>query len=107
MSFARPVVTLAIAPRSPLDGDKLAEALRKVALEDPTFQRRTDPETDEVVISGMGELHLEVILSVLESEHGVPVLAKAPRSLTGRRSPRAVDVEGRHGIWAAPAATRS
>ncbi len=96
MRFAKPVVSLAIAPRSTDDRDKLAEALRKVALEDPTFARRTDPETDEVVISGMGELHLEVIVSKLQKEHGVAVASKAPEVALRQTIATSVDVVGRY-----------
>jgi elongation factor G len=96
ITFAKPVVSLAIAPRSRDDRDALAAALAKIALQDPTFHRRTDPETDEVVISGMGELHLEVVLSSLARDHGVNVIASAPRVAYRQTIAAAVDAVGRH-----------
>lgn len=96
MSFAKPVISLAISPKSRTDRDKLATALSKIAIQDPTFQRRTDPETEETIISGMGELHLEIILNRLRRDHGVEVIASAPQVAYKQTIEGMVDVEGRH-----------
>jgi elongation factor G len=96
MNFAKPVISLAIAPKSNEDRDKLAHALAKYALQDPTFVRKTDPETDETIISGMGELHLEVILQVLKREHKVDVIASKPQVAYRQSLVAPIDVEGRH-----------
>ncbi|MGE0712412.1 MAG: elongation factor G [Planctomycetota bacterium] len=95
IQFAEPVIELAVAPTSSKDRDKLANALAKLALEDPTFRRRTDPETDETIIAGMGELHLEVLLSRLRREHKVLVHASAPKVSYRQSLDGECDVEGR------------
>src|SRR5262249_10037577 len=62
MHFPEPVVDVAIEPKSKVDEEKMADALARLAEEDPTFRVRTDEETSQTVISGMGELHLEIIV---------------------------------------------
>ena len=69
--FPEPVISLAIEPKTKADQDKLANALQRLAAEDPTFRISTDPETGQTIISGMGELHLEIILDRLQREFGV------------------------------------
>jgi elongation factor G len=96
IKFADPVISLAIAPRAQKDRDKLAQALAKLALEDPTFRRKTDEETGETIISGMGELHLEIVLSRLAREHRVDVVPSAPKVAYRQTIAAAVEVEGRH-----------
>ena len=96
MNFAKPVISIAIAPKSTNDRDRLATALAKIALQDPTFQRKTDEETDETVISGMGELHLEIILSLLKREHKVEVDSSKPQVAYRQSIGAPIDVEGRH-----------
>ncbi|MEN8144827.1 MAG: elongation factor G [Gemmatimonadota bacterium] len=71
MSFPEPVIRVAIEPKTKADQDKLSEALQKLAEEDPTFQVRTDEETAQTIISGMGELHLEIIVDRLRREFKV------------------------------------
>ena len=61
MEFPEPVIAVAVEPKSKNDEDRLTVSLAKLAEEDPTFRVRTDPETGQTLISGMGELHLEVI----------------------------------------------
>src|SRR5436309_8767764 len=60
MSFPAPVIHVAIEPKSKADQEKLGTAIQRLAEEDPTFQVRTDEETGQTIIAGMGELHLEV-----------------------------------------------
>lgn len=73
ISFPEPVISLAIEPRTKADEDKLSEALGKIALEDPTFSVKTDDDTGQQIISGMGELHLEIICDRLRREFNVDV----------------------------------
>ncbi|HHY38392.1 MAG TPA: elongation factor G [Clostridia bacterium] len=65
MRFPEPVISVAIEPKTKADQDKMGDALSKLAEEDPTFRRRTDEETGQTIISGMGELHLEIIVDRL------------------------------------------
>jgi elongation factor G len=79
MQFPEPVVSMAIEPRRQSDAGRLAEALSRMAEEDPTFEVRQDPETGQTLISGMGELHLEIALERLAREHGVQAGTGAPQ----------------------------
>ncbi len=71
MEFPLPVIDEAIEPKSKADQEKLGVALQKLAEEDPTFKYKTDPETGQTVISGMGELHLEVLVRRMKDEFNV------------------------------------
>ncbi|TFH66340.1 MAG: elongation factor G [Gemmatimonadales bacterium] len=71
MKFPEPVIAVAIEPRTKADQDKLGSGLGKLADEDPTFRVHTDDETGQTIISGMGELHLEVLVDRLRREFGV------------------------------------
>jgi elongation factor G len=71
MDFPEPVIQLAIEPRTKADQEKLAAALAKLAQEDPTFHVGVDPETGQTLISGMGELHLEILVDRLKREFSV------------------------------------
>jgi elongation factor G len=71
MTFPAPVINVAIEPRTKGDQDKLGIAIRRLAEEDPTFQVRTDEETGQTIISGMGELHLEVLVERMRREFRV------------------------------------
>jgi len=71
ISFPSPVISVAIEPKTSADQDKMAEALRKLSEEDPTFQVRSDEETGQTVIKGMGELHLEVLVDRMLREFRV------------------------------------
>jgi elongation factor G len=79
MSFPEPVIGLAIEPKTQADVDKLGMALAKLAEEDPTFKVHTDEETGQTVISGMGELHLEIIVDRLRREFKVEANQGAPQ----------------------------
>ena len=79
ISFPDPVIGLAVEPKTQKDLDKLGVALGKLAEEDPTFTVRSDHETGQTVISGMGELHLEVIVDRLKRECGVEINQGAPQ----------------------------
>ena len=71
ISFPEPVISLAIEPKTKADQEKLSLALRKLADEDPTFKIKSDPETGQTLICGMGELHLEILVDRMKREFGV------------------------------------
>lgn len=79
MNFPEPVIGLAVEPKTQADSDKLGMALAKLAEEDPTFRVKTDEETGQTVISGMGELHLEIIVDRLKREFKVECNQGAPQ----------------------------
>jgi elongation factor G len=79
MNFPEPVIGLAIEPKTQADVDKLGMALGKLSEEDPTFRVQTDEETGQTVISGMGELHLDIIMDRLKREFKVEVNQGAPQ----------------------------
>ena len=95
MDFPEPVIGVAIEPKTQADVDKLGMALAKLAEEDPTFKVRTDEETGQTVISGMGELHLDIIVDRLRREFKVEANQGAPQvnykeSITGTTQHREV-----------------
>ncbi len=79
ITFPEPVIGLAVEPKTKADQDKLATALGRLSEEDPTFRVRTDEETGQVVISGMGELHLEIIVDRLVREFSVAANVGKPQ----------------------------
>jgi elongation factor G len=79
ITFPEPVISVAIEPKTTADQDKMAEALRKLAEEDPTFRVRTDEETGQTIISGMGELHLEVLVDRMLREYRVQARVGKPQ----------------------------
>lgn len=79
IEFPSPVVSISISPQSRADQDKLSKGLMKLSEEDPTFTVHVDHETEETIISGMGELHLEVIVDRLKHEHNVEALVGKPK----------------------------
>jgi elongation factor G len=79
MVFPEPVIGLAIEPKTQADSDKLSTALSKLAEEDPTFRVQTDQETGQTIVSGMGELHLEIIVDRLKREFKVECNQGAPQ----------------------------
>ena len=78
--FPQPVISVAIEPASRADQDRLSEALRKLSDEDPTFQVRFNDETAQTVMSGMGELHLEVLVDRMRREFNVEAHVGSPPS---------------------------
>lgn len=79
IQFRDPVISLAIEPKSKADQDRMTAALQKLSTEDPTFRVGTDPETGQTIISGVGELHLEIMLDRMKREFGVEVNHGAPQ----------------------------
>ena len=96
MVFPEPVISQAIEPKSKNDQDKLAIALAKLAEEDPTFKTKTDAETGQTVISGMGELHLEIIVDRLKREFKVEANIGAPQVAYRETILQSADCEGRY-----------
>lgn len=93
--FPEPVLSVAIEPKTKVDQDRIGEALQKLTEEDPTFKVAYNQETGQTVISGMGELHLEVIVSRLLSEFKVGAKVGRPRVAYKETITRPVRVEGR------------
>jgi elongation factor G len=79
ISFPEPVIAQAVEPRTQADHDKMAHALERLAQEDPSFHVRIDPESGQTVISGMGELHLEILVERMRREFGVDAAVGAPQ----------------------------
>jgi elongation factor G len=79
MDFPDPVIDIAVEPKTKADQDKLGDALAKLALEDPTFRQRIDPESGQTLLSGMGELHLEILIDRLLKEHKVAANVGKPQ----------------------------
>ena len=96
MEFPEPVISQAIEPKSKNDQDKMALALTKLAEEDPTFRFFTNPETGQTVISGMGELHLEIQTDRLKREFGVEATVGAPQVAYRETIKQAAECEGKH-----------
>jgi elongation factor G len=96
MTFPDPVISVAIEPKTKADQDKLAQALARLSEEDPTFRVRTDEETGQTIISGMGELHLEIIVDRLMREFNVNANVGRPQVAYRETVGRPVEkVEGR------------
>jgi elongation factor G len=91
-----PVIKIAVSPKTRTDGDKMGKALQRFRKEDPTFRVATDAETKEILISGMGELHLEVYIERIRREYGVEIEVGAPK-VSYRESPtREVKFDYKH-----------
>jgi elongation factor G len=96
MDFPEPVISLAIEPKTKADQEKLGMGLGKLMAEDPTFRVKTDTETGQVVIAGMGELHLEIIVDRLKREFGVEANVGAPQVAYKETITKAAEGEGRY-----------
>jgi len=96
MRFPNPVIDVAIEPKTKADQDKLAIALQKLSEEDPTFRVHTDPDTSQTIISGMGELHLEIIVDRMRREFKVDANVGRPQvAYRETIRHRVTDIEGR------------
>ncbi len=96
MDFPEPVISLAIEPKTKSDQEKLGQGLAKLMAEDPTFRVRTDQETGQTVIAGMGELHLEIIVDRLKREFNVEASVGKPQVAYKETLTRQADGEGRY-----------
>jgi len=95
IAFPEPVIAVAVEPRSRIDQDRIGDALQKLTEEDPTFKMKYDADTGQTIISGMGELHLEIIASRLISDFNVRVKVGNPRVAYKETITTAVSAEGR------------
>ena len=96
MTFPETVISMAITPKSRGDRDKLGLALTRLAKEDPTFRTYTDEETSDTIISGMGELHLEVLVSRLLSEFKIACEVGRPKVAYRQTLKKGLKIEGKH-----------
>ena len=96
IQFPEPVISVAIEPRTKADQDKMGQALDKLSSEDPTFKTDVDEETGQVIISGMGELHLEIILDRLYREFRIEANHGRPQVAYKETMTRPVHAEGRY-----------
>jgi elongation factor G len=96
IKFPAPVVSLSIAPKSRADQDKLGKALARLAEEDPTFIITSDEETKETLLTGMGELHLEIIVDRLKTEFGVEAIVGQPKVAYRETITNSASAEGKY-----------
>src|SRR5579871_4418316 len=96
MEFPAPVISIAIEPKTQANQDKLAFALQKLAIEDPSFRVHTDADTGQTIISGMGELHLEIIVDRLVREFKIEAYVGRPQVAYRETITRAADAEGKY-----------
>ena len=96
IDFPEPPVSIAVEPKTKSDQEKMALGLSKLAEEDPTFRVHTDEETGQTIISGMGELHLEIIIDRLNKEHGVEANTGAPQVAYRETIRGTAEAQGKH-----------
>jgi len=95
MVFPEPVIHVAVEPKTKMDQEKMGLALNRLAQEDPSFRVRTDEETGQTIISGMGELHLEIIVERMKREFSVEANVGAPQVAYREAIRKKVEVEGK------------
>ena len=95
MEFPEPVISLSVEPKSKADQDKMGQALQKLQEEDPTFRAHTDVETGETIISGMGELHLDILVDRMKREFHVEANVGAPQVSYRETFRQAAKVQGK------------
>jgi elongation factor G len=95
MDFPEPVISLAIEPKTKADQEKLGQGLQKLMAEDPTFRVRTDQQTGQTIIAGMGELHLEIIVDRLKREFSVDASVGRPQVAYKETITRPAEAEGK------------
>jgi elongation factor G len=96
IDFPTPVIQLAVEPKTKADQEKMGMAIQKLAQEDPTFRVNTDPETGQTILSGMGELHLEIIVDRMMREFGVGANVGKPQVAYRETIRKKAEAEGRH-----------
>lgn len=94
--FPEPVISIRVEPKTKADQEKMSLSLKKLSNEDPTFKMKTDEETQELIISGMGELHLEIIIDRLKREFGVEVNIGKPQVAYKETIEIAAEAEGKY-----------
>ena len=96
IEFPEPVISLAIEPKTKADQEKMGYALGKLAEEDPTFKIRSNPETGQTIISGMGELHLEILVDRMKREFNVQANTGAPQVAYKETITQTAEAEGKY-----------
>jgi elongation factor G len=96
MKFPEPVISVAIEPKSKADEEKMGVALGRLEDEDPTFRVRTDTETNQTIIAGMGELHLDIIVDRMRREFNVQANVGAPQVAFRETFRKKVESEGKY-----------
>ena len=96
IDFPMPVIQLAVEPKTKADQEKMGMAIQKLAQEDPTFRVNTDPDTGQTILSGMGELHLEIIVDRMMREFGVGANVGKPQVAYRETIRKNAEAEGRH-----------
>ena len=95
MDFPEPVIHVAVEPKTKMDQEKMGIALNRLAQEDPSFRVRTDEESGQTIISGMGELHLEIIVDRMKREFGVEANVGAPQVAYREAIRKQIEIEGK------------
>ena len=95
MEFPDPVIEVAVEPKTKADQEKMGIALNRLAQEDPSFRVRTDEESGQTIISGMGELHLEILVDRMKREFGVEANVGAPQVAYREAIRKPVEIEGK------------
>ncbi|SFP65218.1 translation elongation factor 2 (EF-2/EF-G) [Nitrosomonas cryotolerans] len=95
MEFPDPVIHVAVEPKTKIDQEKMGIALNRLAQEDPSFRVRTDEESGQTIISGMGELHLEIIVDRMKREFGVEANVGAPQVAYREAIKKPIEIEGK------------
>jgi elongation factor G len=96
ITFPDPVISVAVEPKTKTDQEKMGMALAKLAQEDPTFKVRTDPESGQTIISGMGELHLEILVDRMKREYKVEANVGTPQVAYRETIRKPSDAEGKY-----------
>ena len=96
MIFPEPVISQAVEPKTKVDQEKMGIALSRLAQEDPSFRVKTDEETGQIIMSGMGELHLEILVDRMKREYGVEANVGAPQVAYRETIRKTVEQEGKH-----------
>jgi len=96
MEFPEPVISQAVEPKTKADQEKMGIALNRLAKEDPSFRVRTDEESGQTIISGMGELHLEIIVDRMKREFGVEATVGKPQVAYRETIRKPVEIEGKY-----------
>jgi len=96
MEFPEPVISQAVEPKTKADQEKMGIALNRLAKEDPSFRVRTDEESGQTIISGMGELHLEILVDRMKREFGVEATVGKPQVAYRETIRKSVEVEGKY-----------
>ena len=96
IDFPEPVISIAVEPKTQGDQEKMAQAMSRLAREDPTFHVKTDEESGQIIISGMGELHLDIIVDRMKREFAVDAAVGSPQVAYREAITKCIEAEGKH-----------